>query len=249
MIGLNIQLQLHKMNYFKNKIKFTDNAGFTIIELIVVMAIFLFVIGAALGIFLSIIQNQRRVLSEQQFLNQISYNEEYMSKALRMAKTSETAEDAGCIPAGFIYQLTRPYGTGTSCNSSDPQCGLFTGIKFINQTGDASGKQICQEFYLDKTDPNNPVLEEIKGQASAVPLTSSGTNGLKINFIRFAINGLNLDGSVGVCSDPTACGATGSDGVQPRATILMNVKIPGDSQAVNRTIQTTVSQRNLNINK
>ena len=47
--------------------------GFTIIEMVVVMAVFLFIVGAAISIFISVIQNQRRVLAEQQTLNQISY--------------------------------------------------------------------------------------------------------------------------------------------------------------------------------
>ena len=60
-----------------------NNKGFTLIELIVVMTVFLLVIGAAMGIFISIVQNQKKILSEQELLNQISYVEEYMSKALR----------------------------------------------------------------------------------------------------------------------------------------------------------------------
>jgi len=203
--------------------------GFTLIELIVVMSVFLFVIGAAIGIFISIVQNQKRVLAEEQLLNQISYAEEYMSKALRMAKTATTAQDISCLgQEGFIYLLTRhPADVGN----------VYNGIRFLNQ----SDNGVCQEFFLD-----NGVLKEIKyinGNTSAVALTSTN---LTITSIRFSING--ADGSVAgqVCNgNPGQCGASYDDVVQPKVTILLNVSIPGGST---RTIQTTVSRKNLNVN-
>lgn len=196
------------------KIKKESWRAFTLIELVVVMAAFLFIIGAAAGIFLSIVQNQKRVLSEQKLLNQISYAEEYMSKALRMAMvdTDGTACFGDSKYAGYIYLLTH----GDS--------GSYEGIKFINQS-DNNGA--CQEFFLDTTG----VLEETDGGGSPVALTSTD---LKINFISFALNGLN-----------NLSGTSYSDAVQPRVTILLNVSIPGEAA---KTIQTTVSQRNLNTN-
>lgn len=237
-----------------------NKKGFTIIELIVVMAIFLFVIGAAIGIFLSIISQQRRVLAEQQLINQISYVEEYMSKALRMATVSNMDTDpASCLPPGYIYLLTN-YDTAGS--------GLFKGIKFINQSDGNS----CYEFFLDVDN----ILKERKNNESAVALTSSN---LQINSIRFSING--SDGSATVpdpltwvsCMGTDSCGASDLDYIQPRVSILLNVRMPADSQGpaiqcsqtvacpetyacdlsakkcvTTRTIQTTVSQRNINVN-
>jgi prepilin-type N-terminal cleavage/methylation domain-containing protein len=200
--------------------------GFTIIELIVVMAVFLFIIGAAIGIFLSIVQNQKKVLADQEFLNQISYVQEYMSKALRMAKTAVTSSDTDCLPLGYIYFLTRS------------NAGFYQGIKFINQ----SDNNICQEFFLDA----DGVLKEIKGGGSPVALTSTN---LQIKSARFSINGSNgstFASASGGCSGTTQCGAWYKDAVQPRVTILLNVSISGDSSI--RTVQTTVSQRNLNVN-
>ena len=219
-------------NYKFQVPNYKENKGFTIVELIVVMTVFSFVIGAAIGIFISIIQHQKKVLAEQQLLNQISYVEEYMSKALRAAKT---AEDDTCIPSGYIYLLTRHNGT------------IYNGIKFINQ----SNSNVCQEIFLDADDN---ILKERKEDDSLVNLISTD---LQINFVRFSVNG--LDGSVigqhcpgtadqcgGAC--PNLCGTSNMDDVQPRATILLNVKIAGDCPTCNRIIQTTVSQRNLNVN-
>jgi prepilin-type N-terminal cleavage/methylation domain-containing protein len=208
------------------------NRGFTLIEMMVVMAVFLFVIGAAITIFISTIQEQKRILSEQEILNQVSYVLEYMSKALRMAKSAVTDSDTDCLGQGnlgYVYMLTRP----------DLVSGVFKGIKFINQ----SNQNACQEFFLDNiSDPSRPVLKELRNSSvsgDAVAITSTD---FKINSIRFAING--TDGSINNCQDVQQCGASVLDSVQPKITILLNVQIPGDSQPA-KIFQTTVSQRNL----
>jgi len=186
-----------------NKIK-----GFTIIELVVVIAIFSVVISAVVGVFFSVVKQQRRILSEQQLINQTSYVEEYISKALRMAVADSTGSCLGTGKIGYIYLLP----------SQDYE--LYKGIKFINQSNG-----LCQEFFWD----TDGFLKEKKGSSSAIILNSSN---LQINYIKFFANGEFSDG------------VSKNDSVQPRATFLLNVSIPG---GVTKTIQTTVSQRNLNV--
>lgn len=241
-----------------------NQKGFTLVELMVVMAVFLFVIGAAIGIFISIIEYQRRLLTEQELLNQISYVEEYMSKALRVAKTelNEVYIDPSgnyhsCMTdannndhPGYSYLLTR----------IDSSTGLYEGIKFIDESDlDPSGNPACEEFFLghDGGVSTNPlVLQEIKNGGSPVDLTPPD---LTITSLKFSINGtdgtqngftLNGQGcadaySCGACTDATQCGTLGAT-AQPRITILLGVEIPGDAAEPIRTIETTVSQRNLN---
>lgn len=220
------------MNKIMKKMK---NKGFTIIELVVVIAVFLFIIGAALSIFIYIFKHQRRVLKEQQLVNQISYVQEYMSKALRAAKV---ATSDACTGTGYIYLLTN-YDSGT---------GVYKGIKFLRQ--DDSGADLCQEFFVENEsagDFNTPlVLKEIKGNRPAIAITSKDLNLDPENPARFAING--TDGSLVSlgCSqeNPLECGATSEDPMQPRITIMLGIK---DIDGVAKTIQTTVSQRNLNL--
>lgn len=204
------------------------NKGFTLIELIVVMAIFLVIIGTGVNVFISIIGYQKRILSEQELLNQASYMLEYMSRAMRMAEKDVSGECLGQDYAGYIYLLTRP----------DAASGFYEGVKFINRSDSGA----CQEFYLDDSDPDNPVIKESKsyvpGEAGAeVPLVSTD---LKINSIGFGVNG--RDGLVASGVD----GAKEEDGVQPRLTIYLDLKIQGGEDQPARKIQTTVSQRELN---
>lgn len=136
--------------------------GFTLIEIIVVMAVFLLIIGTALGIFISIVFNQRRILAQQELLSQASYVVEYMAKGFRMAG-KDLAGD--CVGEGYTYQLKNFSG------------GAWQGIKFVNQ----SDNNICQEFFLDGS-----VLKEKKNGGDAVQVTGAS---LKINSLKFSING------------------------------------------------------------
>ena len=198
--------------------------GFTLVELIVVMAVLLFVLGTAVSIFISLVQHQRIILSEQELLNQTSFVLERMSKALRAAKKEDPTtavclvDSSGVSYPGYNYLLTRPVKE------------VYTGIKFINQ----SDNNVCQEFYLDNSDIANPVLKEIKNNSQPVALTSDR---LMINAIRFSINGRN--GSTG--------GITDDNNIQPRVTIFLDIQAKGGSNQSAKKIQTTISQRDLNI--
>jgi prepilin-type N-terminal cleavage/methylation domain-containing protein len=116
--------------YSKTQPSKTTNArlvgGFTLVELLVTMAIFLIVIGAATSIFVSALKGQRKALAIQEILNQTSYSLEYMSRAMRMAQ-KEVAAPSCLSQNGLNYQLTRG----------------GKGIKFRNYSG------ICQEFFLE----------------------------------------------------------------------------------------------------
>lgn len=218
--------------YKNNKSKFKHN-GFTLVEVIVSMAIFLFIIGIALAVFISIIKVQRNILSEQKIINQVSYVQEYMSKALRMAKLDETGDcindDDTSSEKQYIYLLTR-----------QDLNGFYKGIKFINQSDDDA----CTEFFLDNTtDPTHPILKEVKyvdGVAGEeIALTSSD---LEINYLKFAINGVDAKVSSGLF------GASKDQIDQPRLTINLSIKIRGDQgEEASKIIQTTISERNLNV--
>lgn len=216
------------------------NKGFTLIELVVSMAIFLLLITVGIVIFLSIVQNQKSVLYQQKVLNQVSYVLERMSKALRMAKLDTSGCLVGSEGTGYIYLLTR-YNLTT---------GLHGGVRFINESDNST----CTEFFLDDSDPDHLILKELKiyppsytvDYSMAVPITSED---IDINYMKFAVNGVigSTGGSHGVR------GATSSGAVQPKLTILMNIQMKGLGiteggvlKEPELVIQTTVSQRNLN---
>ena len=203
-----------------------NKRGFTIVEIVVAMTVFIFILGAATNIFISAVAQQRRILSEQQLVNQMSYVIEYMAKASRMAVKDEEGicviESGMHGGAGGIYVLTR-HNLDTG----------YMGVRVKNASND--GK--CQEFFLEQ---DSNILKEIKsidGNADfniddAVPLTSEK---IEIISIKFAING-----------DSATDYASSGDNTQPSVAIFLEAKIVGDDRPA-KQIQTTISQRNLNI--
>jgi len=115
------------------------------IELVVVIAILALVIVTASDLFLSMIKTQKKILAEQEVLNQVSYAIEYMARAIRMARADEFNT---CVGQGESY-------------------GVYSnGIKFINH----SSEDICQVFLWDSVDK---VLKESRdGGQTYIPITS-----------------------------------------------------------------------------
>lgn len=143
-----------------------DQKGATLIELTVVLAVFFIIISATIGIFISIIQQQKKILSEQELLNQVNYAMENISRQSRTAVADSTGS---CLGSSFInyYYLLTHYDSGA---------GFYNGIKFISYDNN------CHEFFLD----TDGVLKEIKNAGSPQNILSDK---FEIKYARFIING------------------------------------------------------------
>ena len=110
--------------------------GFTLIELIVVLALFMFIIDATVTVFVSIVHHQKRVLQQQELLHQTNYALESISRSLQMAMPDAAGnclyKDAVHYP-GYVYLLTH----------RNADSGFYGGIAFIDKDG------VCEEFFLD----------------------------------------------------------------------------------------------------
>jgi prepilin-type N-terminal cleavage/methylation domain-containing protein len=131
----------------------TNKKAFTLAEIIVAVAIFSMIISVFLGFISSSIKNQQRILSLQELLANVSYDLEYMSRAIRMAKKDH---DGACLTSsGEKYN----YETNATRDR----------IRFLNYDDK------CQEFFLE-----DGILKERKSTddtatnfATALPLTPS----------------------------------------------------------------------------
>ena len=104
----------------------------------------------------------------------------------------------------------------------DATPGFYQGIKFISKDND------CYEIFLD----TDGVLKETKGSNPAQNIFSSKYN---IKYARFVIN-----------ADKTIQGSSAIDSTQPRVTFNLDIATKGSQNPVEKIIQTTASQRNLN---
>ena len=109
--------------------KKNQQKGVTLIEMLVVTAIFLILIEAILGVFISNVRVQRRILKTQEQLDQLSYALDYMSRTLRMAKKDSTGKCLSMTGKNYYIQFDE---------SDQPSI-----IQFLNSEGH------CQQFKLN----------------------------------------------------------------------------------------------------
>jgi prepilin-type N-terminal cleavage/methylation domain-containing protein len=204
--------------------KFSENKGYTLIEVLVAMAIFFVLVAGPTGLFVASLRNQTRILGLREVIDNTSYSLEYMSRALRMAKkelncgniiepnTCKCLKDNGY---GFNYEVTRS----------------GKGIRFNNY----QNPSVCQEFFWDESDGR---LKEKKGTSASVPLTADN---LKVVSFKIAPG----DGT-----DHPSWDQADVDNRQPRVVIFLEIEGGTNLRPEARSrvkVQTTVSQRNLDV--
>ena len=123
------------------------NKGYTLIEIMIAVSIFFIVVAAPTGFFVGSIKGQQKALSSQELIDNVSYNLEYISRAIRMAKKDKAGD---CLSiAKNNYQA----------NS--------TSIRFLNYDNK------CQEFFLEggKLKVRKSVDNTSANFGSSLPLT------------------------------------------------------------------------------
>ncbi len=113
------------------------NKGFTLIEMMVAIAVFSSVVGVTSSVFVSSLRAQKHNLATYEVLNQTSYVMEYMSRALRMAKKDTTGACTGTAKLNYKFEN---------------QC-----LKFVNY------KSECQQFCLEDTQLKNEDGDALTG--------------------------------------------------------------------------------------
>jgi prepilin-type N-terminal cleavage/methylation domain-containing protein len=73
----------------ENKIKKLGKKGYTLIEVIVGVSIFMIILAASTDFFVSSLEMQKKALISQRLLDNISYSIEYMSRSMRMAQKGD----------------------------------------------------------------------------------------------------------------------------------------------------------------
>lgn len=146
----------------------TRQHGFSLLELIIVLAVFAIILSAVSALFISIIHRQRAVLANQEIMSQASFVVEKMSRSLRDVKKDMTGTCTGAM--GSTYTLTH-YDQATD---------FYQGVKFLND------QNICQEFYLD----DKGALKEVYDQDAPQNIFSDK---FKITYLHFLINGRKED--------------------------------------------------------
>lgn len=147
-----------------------NKSGFTLMEMLVSVALYSVAILAATSIFQAVANGQRDAIASQNIQESTRYALEMMSKEIRTAKVNPN--DSSCGTANNkIYNQTP---------------GDLTSIYFVNQDNE------CVTYTFDFSNKSIMVRRVVGGtNYGPVPLTPSG---ISINDLKFII----IDNSVGV---------------------------------------------------
>lgn len=206
----NIGNETHNMERITRNRK---NKGYTLIEVLIAVAIFFTVIAGPTGLFIFSLQNQNRIFSTREIIDNSSHVFEYMSRALRMARKELDCDDRR-EPDSCTCLQDNGYGSNYEITHGG------RGIKFNN----SQKPSICQEFFWDTTDNR---LKETKDGSEPIALTSDDLEVISFKFKKF---GFEQD-----------------DDIQPRVVVFLEITKKNQTQAPKIKIQTTISQRNLDV--
>ncbi|MDX1535468.1 MAG: hypothetical protein R3346_01785 [Candidatus Spechtbacterales bacterium] len=128
-------------------------SGFTIIESLVAMFIFIITIGATVGAFTFSLTAQRLVFAEKQVSESVNFSLEFMTRQLRVAQRDLAGS---CITVDKIFEMVDLDGDGDSDQ-----------ITFIN------ADDLCVRFTLNLSDNSVEYIEDPLGTPDTIKLTNS----------------------------------------------------------------------------
>lgn len=204
----------------KNKTKIK---GFTLIEVLASMAIFLVLSVSLVVLFTNSINTQTAILQNQQLLNESGHAMEYMYKAIRMAYRDD----------GYLGNVA---GSCTGTANFNYNASAGNSIYFLGYDN-PSATYKCIKFYLDTADNKIKIKKSTDAGMTYTSADAASAMDLTSNQVKINSGGLSFS----VSGD--------SAGNQPKVTIMMDMLSTSKrvSPIPEIIIQTTASQRNLNL--
>jgi len=186
-------------------------AGFTLVEMMVSLALFTIVSTVTVGALLSLIGGNDRLVKQQTLTSSAIFSLDNMTREIR------TGSYYNCRSTNFSNQHT--FGTNTrDCPNGE------TGISFVESSTRGSGGRVAYYFA------SNSLFRRI-GSEAPVQLLPDDVR-VDVGASRFFV------------TDTTTLTA-GSNQGQPTVTIIMVLQ--GTEQTEPLTLQTTITQRSLDI--
>lgn len=192
------------------------NGGFTIIEMMVSLALFTIVMTIATGAFLSLIGGSNQLQGEQTVMTSLNFAMDSMTREIR------TGTKYYCvIGISFPSDVT----STQDCPNGDD---AFSFVESGNSlSGGTAGGRIV--YFLDSTD-GNKLMRKI-GDSPAQSMLSSD---VLLTSLRFYVSGAHSNSDNG-------------DTIQPTVTVIVTAQDPSDTLGKVYTLETTVTQRELDI--
>jgi prepilin-type N-terminal cleavage/methylation domain-containing protein len=209
--------------------KFFAQRAFTLIELMVSVAIFTVIMVIALGALLSVSNADRKAETIKTVMNNLNFAVEEMSRSIR------TGYYYDCTPTLPISDLPTP----SNC-ASGYHVLAYRSAEGIPGQGDSPITNATVVFCRGNGSACDPsgssILRSTDGGTTYVPITSSE---IIISNLAFYVKGACSQSSVGGCA-----GGSAADSLQPQVTMALSGYINiGATGSTTFNIQTSVTQR------
>ncbi len=206
---------IHSLYYKKNK----NKQGFTLVEILVAIAVFAMLSTIFTMIYVLISENQHRAKASQLLLNNSLYALEIMAQDI---KNSE-------LDYNFILPDNDP--GRPDCTSLD--CVVFKrldGSLVIYSSPDWASDGLYYGVYTCDPYPQTCVVENV----NLVEILSPRLNHVKVDYLHFFVEPSSADPYVNQTTN-----------ISPRVTIVLQTSYDSsaDSEQISYTLQTTVSSR------
>jgi prepilin-type N-terminal cleavage/methylation domain-containing protein len=199
--------------------KNSTQSGFTLIEVMVSVAIFSIIVTIGIGSLLSINTAHKKALANKTALDSVNFVMESIAKSIRTGDyytCTPTTDDYDAAAGLFIANPSSDWGCGNPTNpvSSD----------LIQFNDSERGERVSYRFN-NTIDPEGTIERKIDTTGSWQKITGED---ISVESFKIVVVGNALD-----------------DGLQPRATIrvVFRVRVGGQEETI--AMQTTVSQRSL----
>lgn len=198
-----------------------QSSGFTLIEMLVSLALFTIVITIALGSLLSLISISRHVQGSQNVMTTLTFAMDSMSREIR------TGKQYLCARSFFARQETFAATAHQDC-ASGAQGRTPYGISFIEGGDSLSGSNNRIAYYFD----SNKIWRRVGNN----PPESIISDGIRVSRADFFVTGTDsLSFSGGVNTD------------QPTVTIIIEATATGAPTDKPFVLETTITQRELDL--
>jgi prepilin-type N-terminal cleavage/methylation domain-containing protein len=209
----------------------TSSHGFTLVEMIVSLAIFAIVVTISVGALLVLVGTNQRLQGEQGVMANLSFTLDSMTREIRTGTKYYCVSDVS--PAG-VFNPTSDIDiilaqSTQDCSQGNSNKRRFHGVAFIEGGDSLTGGKNRVMYFFDSTEK---MLYRKIGDESPEPLISGGLNLLEVDFFVTGTNTLQVNG-------------VGSD-VQPTVSIFIQASEEGVGKKPFH-LQTTVTSRILDV--
>jgi prepilin-type N-terminal cleavage/methylation domain-containing protein len=208
-------------------------AGFTLIEMLVSLALYTIVVTIAVGSLLVLVDGNRRVQGDQSVMTTLTFAMDSMTREIRTGR-AYYCETKNGAPATTIFgsgdQDTLGATDVQDCANGNNFDFNYHGVSFIEGGNSVSKGDLRIMYYFDQSDPDNKKLMRRVGNQVPESIVSAG---IVLSRVDFFVTG-------------TVLGSAGGDG-QPTVTIVIEATETGSATDKPFVLQTTVTQRELDL--